>query len=473
MNYTKHIKYIFIYLLISTSIFAQSNQSLQSQLDSLISSYTKGKTIVSVLAYNTNADSVIYKRDEKLLLHPASNMKILTSAAGLYFLSPDYEFSTDLYYTGKISGNTLKGNIFIKGGFDPDLTKDDLEKFAEKILDLGIETIEGNIYSDVSLHDENFWGEGWMWDDDPYSDFPYMSSLNVNDDCVKIIVSPTSPGAKAKVEILPHSLFYTFENNLITDTSGSRYYVTRDWKNRKNHFLINGTINYINEPDTLIRNVVNTDLYAPTLLKEILYREGVNTLGIVDTSTATEDTTLIGSVKRKYSDVIINLNKTSDNLSAEMTLRALGHKIKPSHVSAKDGILFIDSLISLAGKNPADYRIVDGSGVSHYNLISTELVFSILNFMKNHKPQLFDILIDSFPIAGIDGTLKNRMKDGNAFMNVHAKTGTLSGVSSLSGILHNKHNEEIIFSIFIQNFVGSAKNARNLQDSICEILSSN
>ncbi len=462
---------VFFIFISSVSIGQSLDKIVSAKIDSFLINDYQNSTTISAEIYNLTKDSLLFARDEKLLLHPASNMKILTTAAGLLFLKPEYEFVTELFYEGNISGNILKGNLYIKGGFDPDLTSEDLEKFVDVVLDADIETIEGNIYADVSLMDNRFWGNGWMWDDDPGSDFPYLTPLNINDDCVSIEIKPGNAGEKAHVNILPRSLFYTFENDLITDTSKSRFLVTRDWINRKNHFIISGTVNADFEPDTLFRNLAHTNYYAVTLLKEKLYREGINTFGVIDTAQVPKEAKMIANIRRRFDDVIVNLNKSSDNLSAEMTLRALGSLAKHERISAADGIVMVDSLIELAGLDPDNYRIVDGSGVSHYNLISTELIVSVLKYLYNRKRGLYEILKSSFPAAGVDGTLKNRMRKGYAFGNVHAKTGTLSGVSSLSGYLKNAGGEDIVFSIFVQNFVGGANKARNLQNAICEILS--
>lgn len=460
-----------LFLFVSQFSLGQNlNTILSNEIDSLLSADFQESTIAAAEICNLTEGRLIYSRESKLLLRPASNMKILTSAAALYFLQPDYQFVTKLYYDGEISSGVLKGNLYIKGGFDPDFTSEDLEEFVTAVMEAGIETIEGNIYADISLSDNKFWGEGWMWDDDPYSDFPYMTSLNINDASVMIEIKPTTTGSKALVKIYPHSLFYTFENNLLTDTVASDYTVQRDWMHRKNHFIISGVINVEDKPDTVKRNLVNTDRYAATLLKEALYREGILTFGIIDTTTTPENAVLLNKVSRRFDEVILNLNKMSDNLSAEMTLRALGGLIKKNRISAEDGVVFIDSLVKIVGHAPGKYRIVDGSGVSHYNLISAELIAGILKYFYYEEPELYRILRNSFPIAGVDGTLKYRMKEGKAFNNVHAKTGTLSGVSTLSGYLKNGNGEDIAFSILVQNFVGSSRNARKLQDIICEIL---
>ena len=457
-------------LLLTSGNFGQTGSKyLSAKIDSLLQDNYFNNAQLACEIIDLNADSVLYKRNEQLLLHPASNMKILTTSTALYFLGPDYNFTTSLYYDGKIDGDVLKGNLYLKGGLDPDFTSDELENFVDAIEDLGIETIEGNIYADVSAMDSLFWGNGWMWDDDPGYDFPYMTALNINDDCVYVIVTPTTEGQKPNVDILPHSLFYTFENDAVTSTDKSDLTVTRDWIHRKNHIIVSGTVNIDDKPDTSEINLVNTNLYAVTLLKEKLYRDGLICLGIVDTQSTPSNAHEVYEFKRPFSETIVNLNKTSDNLSAEMTLRALGLKYF-GHASAENGIKMIDSLISIVGLNPSDYRVVDGSGVSRYNLINPELVSNILAFMYNEQPELYQILWNSFPVAGVDGTLKHRMKSGLAYKNVHAKTGTLSGVSTLSGYVKTLSGKDIAFSVFIQNFLGSANTARDYQDKICQII---
>ncbi len=464
-------KFAFIFIVLLTSLVnGQSSTYPGAKIDSLLNDKFFDSTLLSMEVYNSELDSTLFAINNNLLLHPASNMKILTSAAALYFLGFNYKFVTTLYLSGVIKGETLKGNIYLKGGFDPDFTSDDLERFVTAIENLGIKYIQGNIYADVSAMDSLFWGNGWMWNDDPYADFPYMTPMNINDDCVNIIVKPTNIGRKAVVNILPHSLFYTFDNQIITTSDSSNFRGTRDWIKRKNHFVFTGFINVNAEPDTFKLNLVNTNLYAATLLKEALYRDGVNCFGIVDTQSVPKRARLIGQFERPLTEVLKNMNKISDNLSAEMTLRALGLKYFGPPSGAKKGIKMVDSLISVCGLNPSDYRIVDGSGVSHYNLITTHLIVSVLKYLKNKKPALFEFLTGTFPLAGVDGTLKHRMKHGAAYNNVKAKTGTLSGVSTLSGILVNSKKQKIIFSIFIQNYNGSSKRARKFQDEICNLL---
>jgi len=153
-----------------------------------------------------------------------------------------------------------------------------------------------------------------------------------------------------------------------------------------------------------------------------------------------------------------------------MTLLALAEKYFGKPANAKNGISVIEKMIELIGLSPSDYRIVDGSGVSHYNVVTTELLSTLLKYFYNKRPELYEILYNSFPIAGIDGTLENRMRNTLAENNVHAKTGTITGVSTLSGYVTTKIKHTLAFSIMIQNYVGSSSKAKEFQDQICKIL---
>jgi D-alanyl-D-alanine carboxypeptidase/D-alanyl-D-alanine-endopeptidase (penicillin-binding protein 4) len=205
-------------------------------------------------------------------------------------------------------------------------------------------------------------------------------------------------------------------------------------------------------------------------MKEHLEGRGINVDGKIYFSKIPDYAINLFNFDRPFGNVITHLNKVSYNLGAEMTLYAISAKYFGTPATAKNGIKMVDSLITLAGMNPSDYRIVDGSGVSHYNLISSELILAVLKYMYYDKPDLFTILYNSFPIAGVDGTLDNRMKNTPAQNNVHAKTGTLSGVCSLSGYVTAKNGHLLAFSMLVQNYVGSSKIGRGFQDRICNIL---
>ena len=164
------------------------------------------------------------------------------------------------------------------------------------------------------------------------------------------------------------------------------------------------------------------------------------------------------------------MNKESDNLSAEMLLYTLALNDSGAPASAKNGIEAIKRMIELTGMDADNYSIVDGSGVSRYNLISTELIINLFRYFYYSQPSIFKTFYNTLPTAGIDGTLEKRLRNTLAEGNVRAKTGTLNGVSTLSGFVNDATGDLIAFSIFIQNYTGKNSTARKFIDRICELL---
>ena len=466
--------YVASILLFDNNVFAQNeSENFSSKIDSLLNQPFLKSCITAVSAYDLNKEKFIYNKNEKLLLRPASTIKILTSSAALLFLGEDYEFQTKFYYTGDIIDSVITGDLFVAGGCDPDFTVADLDSVIDEIKESGIKTVAGNLYGDISMMDSLWWGKGWMWDDDPYSYCPHLTPLIINDAGVEIIYSPGDLGKTVDINISPETEYYTFVNKSITvDDDSSTLEISRDWINRNNNFYAIGNYPYNKKTDTLQLNVFRPEMFFLTIMKEHLMDAGINFSGRIDTGSVPEYAEELFSISRSLTDVINNMNKESDNLSAEMILRALAFEFYGGPASAENGVKLIDSLIILADCNPDDYSIVDGSGLSHYNLISADLLISVLKYIYYINSDIYEIIINSFPIAGIDGTLEERMTAGPAYNNVHAKTGTLTGVSCLAGYLNSGNGHKIAFSIFIENFVFKAKTARLIQDEICQILCS-
>lgn len=467
------IKFILIFIISLSITFPQDfNPEIVEELNEIFEDEYFQSTTLAVSIFDLTTGNYLYRKNDKQLLHPASNMKVITSATGLEYLGPEYTFSTSVYHTGIIMDSVCYGDIVVVGGFDPDFTTEDLDTLVYSLKDYGINEIRGNIYGDVSNMDSLFWGNGWMWDDDPSYDFPYMTPLIINDVSIEIAYEPGLIGNPVNISLIPETDYFDITNESITSKEDtSNFEITRDWLNRGNEIIISGDLSYRAEPDTVKINIVNPEYYFLYLLKEKIEANSIKFYGRLDTLTLPAYSKLIYEKKRSFGEIIINLNKDSDNLSAEMTLRALSLERYDKPASAKKGIQVIDSLIARTELNYKNYKIVDGSGVSHYNLVTPELLIEILKYMYYKSPENYKILKESFPIAGVDGSLENRMKKNQAFENVYAKTGTLSGVSTLSGYLMSANKHDIAFSIFVQNYIGSSRVARGYQDRICRFLS--
>ncbi len=152
------MKKILIFLLVlNTSIYSQT---LSKELNKYLNQKYFDTTLISIQVENLSKGKTLFKKNEKLLLHPASNMKLITSAAAIIFLGPEYEFSTSLYYEGDIKNDTLFGDLIFVGGCDPDFTTSDFYSFLNEIKNLGIKYIKENLVGDISFKDKIYWGKG-------------------------------------------------------------------------------------------------------------------------------------------------------------------------------------------------------------------------------------------------------------------------------------------------------------------------
>ncbi|MFH1195320.1 MAG: D-alanyl-D-alanine carboxypeptidase/D-alanyl-D-alanine-endopeptidase [bacterium] len=460
---------IIVFLFFSSVFFSQN--FISNKVDSLLSDKFFESVSFSVNIYDLTTQTELYQRNKKLLLTPASNMKILTSAAGLLFLGPEYNFQTSIYYTGEIDDDEIEGDLYFIGGCDPEFNMDNLRKMIRQIKSLGVDEIDGNIYGDVSMMDSLYWGKGWMWDDDPGSYVPYLNPLTINNASIKIAYKPGKIGEPAEITLLHDPGYIPVINNSITvEDDTSDFSVTRNWIEKKDEIIATGKLSITASTDSVEVNLTRPAEYFMHLVCQLFEEEGIDFGGEINYAATPREAVMLSKNERPYKEIITALNKNSNNLNAEMTLRALASKHFCKPASAENGLKMIDSLVTLIGLNPEYYSFADGSGISSYNLISTELLLEILKNFYFHHPELYKILFESFPVAGIDGTLANRMKDCACIGNVHAKTGTKSVASSLSGYLNSKNDHNIVFSIIFENFLEEVNTARKIQDEICKIL---
>ena len=167
---------------------------------------------------------------------------------------------------------------------------------------------------------------------------------------------------------------------------------------------------------------------------------------------------------------LARLLKDSSNLTAELLVKTMGRHATGDPGSSADGLAVMRRVLAdYIGLDPADYRFADGSGLSWYNYVSPDQIVELL-MTAYHDPKIGPSFLEALPVAGVDGSLRNRMKDTAAMGNLRAKTGTLTGVSCLSGYVHTRDGEPLVFSIMMNNFVGPASTARRTQDEIGALL---
>ena len=443
-------------------------EALRYDIDRVLADSVFTPTRASVMIVSLDRGDTLYERDSKMLMRPASNMKLLTTSTALKILGTGYVFHTSVFADSLTPDGTVNGNLYLRGMGDPDLTIYDLDTLSRQMKSIGIKKVTGNIVADASYFDDLSWGEGWMWDDEPYSFQASISALSVNKNCVKVTVIPGFlPGDPVQASFEPQTSYVTLLNTArtVADTAIEPLKVTRLFKDRLNVILVQGEI--VAKPDTVeeLVTVWRPELYAATLFREILSRDSI-LVGGQPTIGITPPSTIELAIHRWPIDtMMVNLNKESDNLSAENTLKLISVARGGIPGSARHGLTQVKEILSTFGIDTTSFYVVDGSGVSHYNLITADLLVKLLRGMSQ-QPELFPLFYQSLPIAGVDGTLKTRMRNSPATGNLRAKTGSISGVSSLSGYVTTRDGERLAFSMLMQNFILPSRHYRNAQDAI-------
>jgi D-alanyl-D-alanine carboxypeptidase/D-alanyl-D-alanine-endopeptidase (penicillin-binding protein 4) len=244
---------------------------------------------------------------------------------------------------------------------------------------------------------------------------------------------------------------------------------TRPSSEPPNTVVIAGEILRTARPRREQVTIVWPEIYAGTVFQERLAAVGIVAGGKVVRGRVPSPTTERLWHEQRMDSMVINLNKVSDNLSAEMTLKTIAATVGWSPGSARAGVWTVNRFLSLCGIDTTNHAMVDGSGLSHYNLLRVDLLTDLLVAMY-HREDLFPLFYTSLPIGGVDGTLRGRMRATLAEGNVHAKTGSIAGVSSLSGYVSDRDGRMLVFGMTMQDFVWSSRHYRLAQDRICEIL---
>lgn len=441
--------------------------NISTEIDKYIKQYLPSSSEVGIAVYNLSKDQLIYEHNANKLARPASTLKLLTAITALeYHVQP---IETSLWYNGVIKENVLYGDLYVVGGLNPEFGEVELDEFISQIKKLSVSRIKGNIYGDISLKDSLYWGEGWAWDDNPSSYQPYISPLTYNKGKVTIESRPYNPGQKAQVIAKPKSSYYSIENKTVSkDPKAGKLEVTRNWLENQNNIMISGNVDRFRVKEVNVYNSTNFFLHT---FYEKMMQNGITIDGYYDVLEFEEgkETQLIYKNIITIPEIIKPMLKESDNLNAESLLINIGKLNKGKHISAKDGLTYVDSLVLKLGDNPCNYQIADGSGLSPYNLISANLLLNLLKYTYQKK-SIFNVIYPSMPVAGIDGTLAYRMRNTSAYKKVKAKTGTITAASSLAGFTENSKGEIIAFAILNQNILKSSQ-ARRFQDVVCSLLS--
>ncbi len=425
---------------------------------------------------------VWYKRNSEKMFMPASNEKIPTTAAALISLGPEYKFRTQFYYSGEIVDSVLIGDLVVVGNGDPTFYTRFFEdsrvpffSLADTLLQMGIREIDGDIIGDDNAFDDRRYGYGWSVHglDSWYS--AECGALQFNENYIDLkIIAPSN--LRDSVQILPNvkSSYFQIINNIdVVDTGRTRLSVNRAYGT--NEIVISGNLHI--GTDTLERSpsIFNPTLFYTTVLKETLVENGIVVSGIpldcddIDSWNIDERNIklLVEHESPKLDEIITILMKKSQNMYAETMVKTMGFE-ESGIGSFYEGRKVVEEVLSDFEVEPSTYAYMDGSGLSRYNFISPSQIVKILKGMR--ESEYWEVWKDALPIAGIDGTLKRRMRGSKAEGNVLAKTGTISNVRGLSGYLQTAAGEDIVFSFLVNGHLLSSRDTELITDNVLSII---
>ena len=420
----------------------------------------------------------MFERDASKRFLPASNIKMFTVVSALKYLGSQFRVQTRIVATGKRSGSTWNGDLFLIGGGDPMLQTRDLRELARALRARGIRRVAGHIIGDGSLlRAEAFGGrypDAWTLDDAVWYYGPAISALAIDRNQIDIALAPTKPGQPPLLSTNAPADFAIL-NRVRTVSKGQIASITLDRADANsvlsNSLSIAGNLP-IGAPYTEGVAVPDPPRRAAWLLKRALISLGVSVSGAAQSGSlgAKPSVELASHDSPTVAQMAAFCLKPSDNLSAEMLLRLTALRAGSGRRAgtSQRAHEMMRGWLRTISPHVADARFVDGSGLGRYNLLSPRLCADLLQGVERLPSPEARAFWDAMPIAGVDGTIRRRMRNTLAQSNARAKTGSFSLASSLSGYVTTRDGFRLAAS-FLSSF-GTTSEMRSLQDQVFQSL---
>jgi len=446
----------------------------------------------------------IYQLNRDRLFVPASNIKLFTTALALMRLGPQFTFETRVTADRPPDADgCIRGALRLVGGGDPNLSARAvpyqpeparaapapgyalaaLAELAGQIAAKGVKCIDGDIVGDDTWYVWEPYAEDWSIDDPTYEYGAAVSAIAINDNALTVSVSPGArEGDPAALALEPAVEYYAIDNRIRTVAAGGAAGERPIHVHRASGSLeleLSGTIS-LGAPDRLLAlGIEDPAKYAALALRQLLEERGIPVNGGAVARhllpgdgadarvEASDGFVLARHVSAPLVEDLRIIDKASQNLHAEMALRAVG-RVRRGVGSRAAGLEELRAFLTEAGVGDTSYNIEDGSGISRPNLVTPAAVVKLLRYMYNSPSR--STWISFLPVAGRDGTLAFRFDDTPAAGRIHAKTGTMAHVDALSGYIQRRDGSWVAFSILVNNSNQSAAAVRAVMDKICILL---
>lgn len=461
------MKHFIVILFFVNSIFAQV--SIEKQINNILDKLPSSTT-TAVMIYDPKLNQVLYEKNRYLSMVPASNTKLFTTAAAIDLMGPDFQIATKLFTDDlELTDTIMDGSIYLKGFGNSLFTEADLDEMVQDVVELGIKVITGNIVGDDTYFDDIYYRDDWIIDEMPNIELPPVSALVLNKNMINILInSNKKSGVKVSCEVIPNIDYILLNNSAKVTTKKGNPSIRINTNSNGIDISVSGQVRKSTYEKTYNKYIDNPPLFCAWVLKDKLEKKGIKVRGYAITAQTPERVLEISSSFVLLKDVIAVINKKSDNFRAECLFKTIG-----AYFSGRQGNSFYSTQAILTFANKSNIlddgtSIVDGSGISRANEVTVNSIVGLLKAIYTDK-NLFDSFYNSLSIAGYDGTLSGRMRYGTNF---RGKTGTLRGVSSLSGYLITENKNMIIVSIIMSFSKKGSDFYRKIQDEIIEYLSS-
>jgi len=474
----------------------------RARVDAALGEAHAQKALWGILVTDRDTGETLYELNADRFFTPASNAKIVTTSLALATLGPTYQFRTTLESAGRLGDDgRLLGDLVFVGRGDPDLSNRKfpyagkvehdgpvekvLAQMADDAIAKGLKEIDGDMVADDSYYPYDLYPPGWSVGDLFFTFGAPVSAIAFNDNSISVEVSPgLHAGDPASVTVEPTAAIGTFGHELTTGLADGRpeFGVVR--QPGPQFLLLRGSIPLGHAPMKLDLAMPDPAETTALALKQIFESRGVRVTGAIRVRHAppaeiypdapvvlgpapvprAPDTIVFAvHISPPLSEIVRVTNKVSQNLHAELLLRAVAHEKKGFGV-ADAGIWAEQDFLKTVGVADGDVVFTDGSGLSRDDLVTPRAVVQLLRY-DALQPWGADY-IATFPIAGVDGTLETRLKDPVASGRIEAKTGALDHVRAISGFATTLHGERLIFAIFGNNNPQRGRDATVAADAI-------
>ena len=472
---------VFTWLLAAISASGQQTNppatlpELQQRLAEHLSQPKFAAAIWGVKIVSLDSGQTTFEHNQQKLFSPASNSKLYTVALALDQLGADYRIKTSLYAKEKPNKRgVLKGDLMIYGRGDPTINArlhgDDIYNAIEPLVialtNAGVKRIAGDLIADESYFHGPPFGSGWAWDDMEYYYGAEISALTINDNTLQVLVKPGERvGLPCKLTLSPATAYVTFSNRTETVEKDGKPTISFYRPLEENVIYATGRM-----PLEAADHKDQITIHKPPALilvffKQALARHGIKVNGKLrtmnwlqrqDKPVQCDKMVELGALESlPLREIAREVMKPSQNLYTDLLLAHVGEKTRssdtsPERTSEELGIHELRQFLQKAGIPAGEVLFEEGSGLSRNNLTTPNATSALLQFMNRHP--CAGAYLEALPIAGVDGTLKNRMKGTAAAGNVRAKTGTLRWANSLSGHVTTAAGEHLIFSIMLNRY---------------------